>query len=101
MLPYLQVSRGNWVAGAVRVCESVQKSIEGALHQLNKGLLDGVLLAATQHTVLQDVRNALAVFNRRPEDCAKGLVLVLVQQRHHLSTCTTQRHRVTMSDNAS
>lgn len=90
----LQVGRGNWVAGAVRVCESVQESIQGALHQFHKGLLDGILLAAAQHAVLQDVGNALAVFNRRPEDCSKGLVLILVQQGHHLSTCRTLWHSV-------
>lgn len=80
MRPCLQIGGGDWVAGAVRVCEGIQKSVQRALHQLNKGLLDGVLLAATQHTVFQDVRYPLAVFNRRPEDRSKGLVLVLVQK---------------------
>ena len=92
--PDLEVGGGNWVAGAVRVGEGIEEGVEGALHQLNEGLLDGVLLAATQHTVLQDVGNALAVLHRGPEYCSKGLVLILVQQRHHLSTCT--RHGTTL-----
>ncbi len=87
---HLEVGGCYWIAGAVRVCESIQKGVQRPFHQLNKGLLDWILLAATQNTVFQDVRDAFAVFYWSPEDCPKGLVLILVEQRHDLSSCTSR-----------
>lgn len=87
---HLQVGGSNRVAGPVRVCEGVKKGVERAFHELHKGLFDGILLAATEHTVLENVRNALAVFNRGSQDCSKGLVFILVKHRDHFRTCNIQ-----------
>eukprot|EP00964_Phaeocystis_antarctica_P152453 scaffold120327_cov44-Phaeocystis_antarctica.AAC.3 len=57
----LGVLRRDRVARAVRVGEGVEEGLERALEQLGEGLLRGVLVAATQHAVLQDVRHARRV----------------------------------------
>lgn len=83
----LQVAGGDGVACAVGVGESVEEGVERALHQLNERLLDGELAAAAQHRVLQDVGDALAVLHRSSEHHTEGLVLVAVDEGHHLCTC--------------
>mmetsp|Transcript_3635 Transcript_3635/g.10466 ORF Transcript_3635/g.10466 Transcript_3635/m.10466 type:complete len:230 (-) Transcript_3635:478-1167(-) len=83
----LQVAGGYRVAGAVGVGEGVQEGVEGALHKLHKRLLDGVLPAAAQHAVLQDVGDASGVVHGSAQHHAKGLILVVVDEGHHLGTC--------------
>ena len=89
---HLKICGGHWIACAVWVCESIQECVERALHELNKRLLDWVLLAATQNAVLKNVRDAFAVFNWRPEHGPKGLVLITVQQRHDLRPCSQMQY---------
>lgn len=69
----LDVLRRDWVAGTVGVGEGVQESLQGPLEQVHEGLLDGVLAAAAEHRVLQDVGNARRVFRGRSERYAEYL----------------------------
>ena len=54
----LGVLRRHRVARAVGVREGVEEGLERALEQLCKGLLGRVLVAATQHAVLENMRHA-------------------------------------------
>ena len=49
--------------------------------------LDGILAAATQHAVFQDVGDALAVLHGRAQHGAEGLVGVIVGHGDQLCTC--------------
>ena len=80
----LEVGGGDGVACAVRVGEGVDEGVEGALDELDEGLLDGVLLGAVEDRVFEDVRDAGRVLDGGAEDGAKGLVLVAVADAHAL-----------------
>ena len=47
------------------------------------------LPAAAEHTVLEDVGDALTVLHRGAEHSPKGFIFVLVHKRHDLRACTT------------
>ena len=87
---HLHVCGGYWIARTVWVREGIQKSIQRTLHELNKRLLDGILLAAAQNTVLQNMWDALAIVNWSTQDSTKGFILVLVDDRDHFGTCSQQ-----------
>lgn len=83
---HLQVGRCHRVAGAIGIRKCIQKRIQTALHELHKWLLDGVLAASTQHAVLEDVGDALAVLHRGAQDHTKALVLIVGDQAHDVCT---------------
>ncbi len=80
----LQVGAGDRVAGLVGVGEGVQEGVERALDQLDKGLLDRVLVGAAEHRVLQDVRQPRRILGGGAEGDPEHLVLIIVFQRQHL-----------------
>ena len=71
------VAACDGIAGFVRERQRVQERVQGALHQLDKWLLDRELLRAAQNGMLQNVKNARVVIRKRPEGGAEGLVFVL------------------------
>mmetsp|Transcript_15236 Transcript_15236/g.45992 ORF Transcript_15236/g.45992 Transcript_15236/m.45992 type:complete len:250 (+) Transcript_15236:2550-3299(+) len=83
----LQVAGSYGVAGAVRVCESIEESVERPLHELHKWLLDRVFLTAAENGVFQNVGDTLAILHRCPQHHPKAFVLVTVHQRHDLAPC--------------
>ena len=71
------VAAGDGIARLVRERQCIQERVQGALHQLDKRLLDRELLRAAQNGMLQNVKNACVVIRKRPEGGAEGLVFVL------------------------
>lgn len=49
---YLQIGRCDRVASPVWVGEGIEEGVQGAFHQLYKGLLDRILPTAAQDAVL-------------------------------------------------
>ena len=79
------VGGGKGIHGLVREGHGVQKGRHAALQQLQKGRGDRVLLAACQHRVLQNVKNAGIIGGKSAETDAECLVDILVFHQQHRS----------------
>ncbi len=74
----LVVAACHRVHGVIRIGHRIEKSIERALHQLDKRIFEREFLRAAEHGMLQNMRHAGAVLRRRAEAHTEYLVVVLI-----------------------
>ena len=80
----LVVRAGHRIHRLVGEGHGVQKRLHRAFQQVDERLLDGKLVRAAQHRVLQDVEHARVVGGRRLERDGERLVVVVVSQVQQL-----------------
>ena len=78
VLEISNVTAGYGIHGLVRKGHGVEEGVERALHQFDKGFLEGELSRAAERRMFADMGYASAVRRRRPEGNGKDLIVVVI-----------------------
>ncbi len=75
----LEIGAGHGVAGLIRIGEGIEKGLQGAFEQFDKGLLDRVFFRAAEHAVFKNMGHAGGIGRGRAKGNAENLVLVIIK----------------------
>ena len=86
ILKILVVAAGHGVDRVVRVGHGVQECVQGTFRQFDERILDGELLRAAEHGMLQDMRHAGGILRGGAEADVEHLVFIIVGYQCHSGT---------------